>query len=130
MLAAHFVGPTKTKINLFGADEVQHVWSGPGQDSHSDGPVPTSKHGGGSVSIWGRLRAKGVREMTYRDGSMNACLHVRPNVVQAPGSKRNGRWRSKCTCAMPFRTCTKVAGEGFLQHDNDATSSEEQQQQK
>ena len=61
----------------FSSDRVQHVWCEPGQDYHSECITPTVKHGGGSVMIWGCMSAKGVGEMTFIDGTMNACGYIK-----------------------------------------------------
>ena len=50
----------ETKINLFGSDGVQHVWRGLGEEYCEDCMVPTVKHGGGHVMVWGCTSAKGV----------------------------------------------------------------------
>ena len=36
----------ETKIELFGLDGKHHVWRKPGN-------IPTVKHGGGSIMLWG-----------------------------------------------------------------------------
>ena len=69
----HILSSNETKINLLGSHGVQHVWREPGQDYHSECIVQTVRHGGGSVVIWGCMSAKGVGEMTFIDGTMNAC---------------------------------------------------------
>lgn len=66
----------ETKINLFGSDGVQHVWREVGEDYHQDCVVPTVKHGGGSVLVWGCMSSSGVGEMTFIDGIMNARVYV------------------------------------------------------
>lgn len=49
----HVLWSDETKINLFGSDGVQHVWRRPGEEYHDKCVVPTVKHGGGSVMVWG-----------------------------------------------------------------------------
>ena len=62
---------------MFGSDGVQQVWCEPGQDYHSECLFLTVKPGGGSVMIWVCRSAKGVGEMTFRDGAMNACGYTK-----------------------------------------------------
>lgn len=54
LLASHSLA-NKSKINEFGLDGVQHVWRGPGQEYHRN--MPAEKNRGGSVLIWGCMRA-------------------------------------------------------------------------
>lgn len=52
---------------MFGSDGAQHVWREPGQHYHR----------GGSVKLWGCRSAKGLGEMTFTDGTMNACGYTK-----------------------------------------------------
>ncbi len=38
--------------------------------------LPIVIHGGGSVLMWGCMSAKGVGEMQFIDGTMNASLYI------------------------------------------------------
>ncbi len=42
------------KINIFGSDGVKRVWRQPGEESKDKCVLPTVKHSGGSVMVWGR----------------------------------------------------------------------------
>lgn len=66
----------KTNIHLFGSDRVQGVWCGLGHNNHSDCIVLTVKHGGGNVLLCGCMSAKDVGEMTFINGTMNACFPI------------------------------------------------------
>lgn len=78
----------KTKLK-FGSDGIQHVWHRLGQEYRSDCIVPTVKHGGQSVLIWGCMSAKGVGEMTFIDGTMNASLYIQIlNEKMTPSVKK------------------------------------------
>lgn len=66
----------ETKINLFGSDGIQRIWRRVGKDYHKDCVVPTVKHGGGSVLVWGCMSASGVGELPFIDGTMNAQMYT------------------------------------------------------
>ncbi len=43
----------ETKIELFGLNSKRYVWRKPGTAHHLSNTVPTVKHGGGSIMLWG-----------------------------------------------------------------------------
>ncbi len=53
----HVLWSDETKINLFGSDSVKHVWRQPGEEYKDKCVLPTVKHGGGSVIVWGCMSA-------------------------------------------------------------------------
>ncbi len=66
----------ETKINLFGSDGVKHVWRQPGEEYKDKCVLPTVKHGGGSVMVWGCMSAAGIGELQFIEGTMNANMYV------------------------------------------------------
>ncbi len=50
----------ETKINVFGTDGFKTVWCRKGEEYNEKCMVPTVKHGGGSVLMWGCMSAAGV----------------------------------------------------------------------
>ncbi len=50
----------ETKINVFGTDGFKTVWRRKGEEYKEKCMVPTVKHGGGSVLMWGCMSAAGV----------------------------------------------------------------------
>ncbi len=65
----------ETKINVFGADGFKTVWRRKGEEYKEKCMVPTVKHGGGSVLMWGCMRAAGVGELHFIDGIMNSQMY-------------------------------------------------------
>lgn len=65
----------ETKINIFGTDGFKTVWRRKGEEYSEKCMVPTVKHGGGSVLIWGCMSAAGVRELHFIDGIMNSEMY-------------------------------------------------------
>ncbi len=50
----------ETKIELFGLNSKRYVWRKPGTAHHLSNTVPTVKHGGGSIMLWGCFSAAGT----------------------------------------------------------------------
>ncbi len=64
----------ETKINVFGTDGFKTVWRRKGEEYKEKCMVPTVKHGGGSVLMWGCMSAAGVGELHFIDGIMNSQI--------------------------------------------------------
>lgn len=71
----HVLWSDETKINLFGADGVKSVWWQLGEDYKDKCVLPTFKHGGGSVMVWGCMNAVGTGELQFIEGIMNANMY-------------------------------------------------------
>ena len=71
----HVMWSDETKINLFGSDGVKHVWWQPGKEYKDKCVLPTVKHGGGSVMVWGCMSAAGTGELQFIEGTMNANMY-------------------------------------------------------
>ncbi len=65
----------ETKINGFGTDGFKTVWRRKGEEYKEKCMVPTVKHGGGSVLMWGCMTAAGVGELHFIDGIMNSQMY-------------------------------------------------------
>ncbi len=63
------------KINIIGSDGVKRVWRQPGEESKDKCVLPTVKHSGGSVMVWGCMSAAGTVELQFIDGTMNANMY-------------------------------------------------------
>ncbi len=71
----HVLGSDETKINLFGSDGVKRVCRQPGEEHKNKCVLPTVKHGGGSVMVWGYMSATGTGELQFIEGTMNANMY-------------------------------------------------------
>ncbi len=67
----HVLWSDETKINLFGSDGVKRVWRQPGEEYKEKCVLPTFKHGGESVMVWGCMSAE---ELQFIEGTMNANM--------------------------------------------------------
>ncbi len=59
----------ETKIELFGLNSKRYVWRKPGTAHHLSDTVPTVKHGGGSIMLWGCVTKFVGRKEADRVGS-------------------------------------------------------------
>ncbi len=57
----------ETKINVFGTDVFKTVWRRKGEEYKEKCMVPTVKHGGGRVLMWGCMSAAGRRALFQHD---------------------------------------------------------------
>jgi transposase len=66
----------ETKINRLGSGGRVWVWKRPDSGIAQQHAVGTSKHGGGSLMIWGCMTAHGVGWMCRIDGIIDAALYT------------------------------------------------------
>ena len=69
----NFLWSDEIKINLFGSDGFKHVRHQPGEEYKDKCVMPTVKHGGGNVMVWGCMSATGVGE--FIEGNMNSNMY-------------------------------------------------------
>jgi hypothetical protein len=65
----------ETKINRFGSDGHQWVWKAPKEGINMHTCMPTMKHGGGSIMVWGCMSTQGVGYCCQIRGNMNGALY-------------------------------------------------------
>jgi len=66
----------ETKIELFGHNNVSHVYRESGKAFLPKNTVPTVKHGGGNLMFWGCFAASGTGRLVKIDGIMNKEEYV------------------------------------------------------
>ncbi len=62
----------ESTVNLFDSDGVQHVWRRPGEEYQEIVALPTVKHVGGSIMVWGCMSAAGTGELRFIEGNMDS----------------------------------------------------------
>ena len=91
-----------SKFNLFGFDGKIMVWRSTMEEYHPKCTVPTVKHNGGSVMVWGCFSRSGVGNLCFIKGNMDRFRYreiLRKNLLQS---------------------CQKLGLENSVfQHDND-----------
>ncbi|KAK3510770.1 hypothetical protein QTP70_022483, partial [Hemibagrus guttatus] len=61
----------ETKIELFGKNSTCHVWRRKNAELHPKNTIPTVKHGGGNIMLWGCFSAKGPGRLIRVKERMN-----------------------------------------------------------
>ncbi len=65
----------ETKVELFGRCVSRYIWSKTNTGFHQKNIIPTVKHGGGSVTVWGCFADSGSGRLSIIDGTMNSALY-------------------------------------------------------
>ncbi|KAG2468546.1 TC1A transposase, partial [Polypterus senegalus] len=84
----------ETKIEFFGVNARRHVWRKPGTAHHQANTIPTVKHGGGSIMLWGYFSAAGTGRLVRIKGKMTAAMYrdiLDENLLQSALDLRQGR---------------------------------------
>lgn len=84
----------ESKFNLFGSDGKVKIWRKNGTAMERKNLLPTVKHGGGSVMVWGCMSAAGVGNLVFIDGIMDRFKYLdilRNNLKQSAQKLGLGR---------------------------------------
>ena len=84
----------ETKIELFGQNEQRYVWRKPNTAFQEKNLVPTVKHGGGSIMVWGCFASSGTGNLAHVKGIMNSAGYqeiLASNVAPSVKSLKLGR---------------------------------------
>lgn len=61
----------ESKFNIFGSDGRSKVWRKANTALDPKNMIPTVKHGGGNVMVWGAMASSGVGDLVFVEGNMD-----------------------------------------------------------
>ncbi len=84
----------ETKIELFGINSIRCVWRKRNADYHLKNTIPTVKHGGGNIMLWGCFSAKGTGRLHRIEGPMDGAMYRKildENLLPSARTLKMGR---------------------------------------
>uniref|UniRef100_A0A8C5PJ22 Transposase n=1 Tax=Leptobrachium leishanense TaxID=445787 RepID=A0A8C5PJ22_9ANUR len=84
----------ETKLELFGPMDQRYVWRRKNKAYEEKNTLPTVKHGGGSIMLWGCFASAGTGKLQHVQGTMNSLQYqeiLDDNVMQSVTNLRLGR---------------------------------------
>uniref|UniRef100_A0A8C5Q9A8 Transposase n=1 Tax=Leptobrachium leishanense TaxID=445787 RepID=A0A8C5Q9A8_9ANUR len=84
----------ETKLELFGPMDQLYVWRRKNKAYEEKNTLPTVKHGGGSIMLWGCFASAGTGKLQRVQGTMNSLQYqeiLDDNVMQSVTNLRLGR---------------------------------------
>uniref|UniRef100_A0A8C5PQH3 Transposase n=1 Tax=Leptobrachium leishanense TaxID=445787 RepID=A0A8C5PQH3_9ANUR len=84
----------ETKLELFGPMDQRYVWRRKNKVYEEKNTLPTVKHGGGSIMLWGCFASAGTGKLQRVQGNMNSLQYqeiLDDNVMQSVTNLRLGR---------------------------------------
>ncbi len=91
----------ETKIELFGINSTRRVWRRRNDAYDPKNTIPTVKHGGGNIMLWGCFSAKGTGQLHRIKGTIDRAMYRQGQGIESSQGIENG------------------CGNGLFQHDND-----------
>ncbi len=76
----------ETKIELFGINSTRRVWRRRNAAYDPENTIPTFKHGGGNIMLWGCFSAKGTGQLHCIKGTMDGAMYRQGQGIE------NGSW--------------------------------------
>ena len=66
----------ETKIELFGHQGKSYVWRKPNHSHHPENIIPTVKHSGGSIMLWGCFSLAGTGKLVRIESMMDGAKYT------------------------------------------------------
>ncbi len=80
------------KIKLFGINSTRRVWRRRNAAYDPKNTIPTVKHGGGNIMLWGCFSAKGTGQLHRIKGTMDGAMYHQGQSIEASQGIENGSW--------------------------------------
>ena len=80
----------ETKIELFGINSTPRVWRERNADYDPKNTIPTVKHEGGNIMLWGCFSAKGTGRLHHIEGLMYRKI-LNENLLPSARTLKMGR---------------------------------------
>lgn len=84
----------ETKIELFGINSTRRVWRQQNKEFDPRNTIPTVKHGGGNILLWGCFSAKGTGQLHRIEGRMDGAMYreiLSDNLLPSARALKMGR---------------------------------------
>ncbi len=91
----------ETKIELFGINSTRRVWRRRNAAYDPENTIPTVKHGGGNIVLWGCFSAKGIGQLHRIKGTLDGAMYRQGQGIE------NGSW-----IGIPAWQWPKTHGQG------------------
>ncbi len=82
----------ETKIQLFGINSTRRVWRRRNAAYDPKNTIPTVKHGGVNIMLWGCFSDKGTGQLHRIKGTMDGAMHRQGQGIEASQGIENGSW--------------------------------------
>ncbi len=82
----------ETKIQLFGINSTRRVWRRRNAAYNPKNTIPTIKHGGGNIMLWGCFSAKGTGQLHRIKGTMDGAMYRQGQSIEANQGIENESW--------------------------------------
>ena len=82
----------ETKIEPFGINSTRHVWRKRNAEYNPKNTIPTVKHGGGNLILWGCFSPKGTERLHRIGGRMIGAMYREILGDNLSESTENGSW--------------------------------------
>ncbi len=97
----------ETKNELFGINSTHRVWRKRNAVYDPKNAIPTVKHGGENIVLWGCFSAKGTGQLHQIKGTMDGAMYCQSQGTEASQGIENRSWMS-----IPAWEWPKTLGQG------------------